>query len=55
MGITTIATAHSPLITATSVSDAFALLRDLPDVAVPPVPNQAALEDIRTATVNAAV
>jgi flavorubredoxin len=54
MGMTTIATAHSPLITASSVTDAFALLRDLPDVPVPPEPNQTALETILTTAVTAA-
>jgi hypothetical protein len=44
MGITAMATAHSPLITPASVEDAFALLRRLPDVAVPPVPDQATLD-----------
>ena len=44
MGITAIATAHSPLITPASVEDAFALLRRLPDVPAPPVPDQATLD-----------
>ncbi len=44
LGMTTIATAHSPLITPGSVEDAFALLRRLPDAAVPPVPDQTALD-----------
>jgi flavorubredoxin len=55
MGMTTIATAHSPLITATSMTDAFTLLRDLPDAAVSPAPNQTALDMILTTAVNAAV
>lgn len=55
MGMTTIATAHSPLITATSVTDAFALLCDLPDMPVPPVPNQTALEEILSTAVRVAV
>lgn len=55
MGMTTIATAHSPLITATSVTDAFALLRGLPDVHVPPAPDQTALDTILMTAVNAAV
>lgn len=44
MGMTTIATAHSPLITPRSVAAAFALLRELPDVPVPPAPAQAMLD-----------
>jgi flavorubredoxin len=44
LGMTTIATAHSPLIGPGSIDDAFALLRDLPIVDAPPVPDQAALE-----------
>jgi flavorubredoxin len=51
LGMTTIATAHSPLITAGSVADAFALLRGLPDVPVPPVPDQAILDAALTAAV----
>jgi hypothetical protein len=46
MGMTTIATAHSPLITPRSVAGAFALLRDLPDVPVPPAPDQTVLEAV---------
>ncbi len=49
MGMTTIATAHSPLITAASVADAFALLRDLPNMPVPPAPDQSALDAILAA------
>ena len=56
MGMTTIATAHSPLITAASVADAFALLRNLPNVPVPPAPDQTALDMIlAAATANATV
>lgn len=44
MGMTTIATAHSPLITAAAMDDAFALLRGLPDAPVPPAPDQAMLD-----------
>lgn len=44
MGMSTIATAHSPLITAASITDAFALLRDLPDAPVPPAPDQTMLD-----------
>ena len=36
MGMTTIATAHSPLITSASVAHAFTLLRNLPNVTVFP-------------------
>ena len=55
MGMTTIATAHSPLITAGSVADAFALLRDLPNVPVPPAPDQTALDTILAAAATATV
>lgn len=53
MGMTTIATAHSPLIEGRSVADAFALLRDLPDVPVPPAPEQDALDHILATAVAA--
>ena len=53
MGMTTIATAHSPLIEGRSVADAFALLRDLPDVPVPPAPDQDALDHILATAVTA--
>lgn len=46
LGATTIASAHSPLITGHSVDSAFDLLLDLPNVEVPPAPGQAALEAI---------
>ena len=36
LGMTTIATAHSPLITDTSIDHAFQLLRDLPATPAPP-------------------
>jgi flavorubredoxin len=49
MGMNAIATAHSPLITPASVADAFSLLRGLPDVPVPPVPDQVTLDLILTA------
>ncbi len=49
LGMTTIATAHSPLITPGSVEDAFALLRRLPDVAVPPAPDQTTLDMVLAA------
>jgi flavorubredoxin len=44
MGMTTIATAHSPLITSDAVDDAFSLLCRLPDAAVPSAPDQAVLD-----------
>jgi flavorubredoxin len=53
LGMTTIATAHSPLIEGRSVADAFALLRDLPDVPVPPAPDQDALDHILATAVTA--
>lgn len=46
LGITSIATAHSPLITPDRVDEAFALLRDIPDVPVPPAPDQNVLDTI---------
>ena len=49
LGMTTIATAHSPLITPGSVADAFALLRGVPDAAVPPAPDQTTLDMILAA------
>ncbi len=49
MGMAAIATAHSPLITQDSIPDAFALLRGLPDVAVPPVPDQTTLDMVLAA------
>ncbi len=54
MGITSIATAHSPLITPASVEDAFALLRRLPDVPVPPAPDQTTLDAVLAAAASAA-
>lgn len=42
--ITAIASAHSPLVTPASVESAFALLRGVPDVAVPPMPDQSVLD-----------
>lgn len=50
LGMTSIATAHSPLITPARVEEAFALLRDIPDAPVPPAPDQNVL-DIILATV----
>lgn len=49
MGITSIATAHSPLIPASSLDHAFDLLRSMPDAAVPPAPDQAVLDDLLVA------
>jgi flavorubredoxin len=46
LGATTIASAHSPLITGASVDAAFDLLVDLPNVEVPPAPDQAVLDAI---------
>jgi flavorubredoxin len=46
LGATTIASAHSPLITGASVDTAFDLLVDLPNVEVPPAPDQAVLDAI---------
>ena len=44
MHITAIASAHSPLITPASVEDAFALLRRIPDMPPPAVPDQTTLD-----------
>lgn len=46
LGMTTIATAHSPLIAGAHVAEAFALLRGLPDVPPPPLPDQSVLDAI---------
>jgi flavorubredoxin len=46
LGMTSIASAHSPLITPASMNDAFVLLRDIPDAEVPPAPNQDVLDTI---------
>jgi flavorubredoxin len=46
LGATTIASAHSPLITAPSIDTAFDLLADLPNVDVPPAPDQMVLDAI---------
>jgi flavorubredoxin len=48
LGATTIATAHSPLITEPMVDQAFALMRRLPEMAEPPCPDHAVLEAIVT-------
>ena len=46
LGMTTIATAHSPLIAGDHVADAFALLQSLPDMPPPPLPDQSLLDAI---------
>jgi flavorubredoxin len=46
MGATTIASAHSPLITGGRVDEAFDLLVDLPNVEVPPAPDQSVLDEV---------
>jgi flavorubredoxin len=46
LGMTTIAAAHSPVITGASVAQAFDLARELPLIPPPPVPDQAALQAI---------
>jgi flavorubredoxin len=45
-GMTTIATAHCPLITEASIADAFRIVRELPTMAVPPAPDQVVLDAI---------
>jgi hypothetical protein len=50
IGMTTIATAHSPVIPEESIDDAFALLRALPSIAAPPAPNQDILDAILSGT-----
>lgn len=47
LGMTTIATAHSPLIAGDHLAAAFALgVRGLPDVPPPPLPDQTVLDAI---------
>jgi hypothetical protein len=46
LGMTTIATAHSPLIPESSIDEAFRLLRELPAVPAPPCPDQVVLDAI---------
>ena len=46
LGIRAIATAHAPLITEESTAKAFEILRALPSVPAPPVPDQVVLEAI---------
>jgi flavorubredoxin len=50
IGMSAIATAHSPLIPEASIDDAFAILRALPSVAAPPAPDQVILEAILSGT-----
>jgi flavorubredoxin len=50
MPITSIATAHSPLITPASIEPAFELLRRVPDAVVPPAPDQTTLDMVLAAT-----
>jgi hypothetical protein len=46
LDMTTIASAHGPLIPGTSIDTAFTLVRDLPHVATPPLPDQGVLDAI---------
>jgi flavorubredoxin len=46
LGMTTIASAHSPLISDTSIDHAFRLLRDLPATPAPPWPGQRPLDTL---------
>jgi hypothetical protein len=46
LDMTTIASAHSPLITRPSIDTAFELVRDLPNVVAPPLPDQGVLDAI---------
>jgi flavorubredoxin len=46
LGMSTIASAHSPLITESTIDKAFHLLRQLPEVSPPPCPDQVVLEAI---------
>jgi flavorubredoxin len=46
LGMRTIATAHSPLISEEAIGKAFELLRELPAIPAPPVPDQVALDAI---------
>ncbi len=54
LGMTTIAAAHTPLITERSIDTAFELTAALPSVPAPPVPNQQALDAIVAAIGDAA-
>ena len=46
LGISTIATCHSPTITGANVARAFDLLRAVPSAPVVPLPGQAVLDEI---------
>ena len=46
LGMTTIAAAHSPLITQASIDQAFTLARELPLIPAPPIPDQTTLTAI---------
>lgn len=46
LGMSTIVTAHSPIITEPSIARAFEITRDLPNVTPPPCPDQAVLEAV---------
>jgi flavorubredoxin len=48
LGMDTIATAHSPLITQATLDHAFRLARELPSVPAPPCPDQIVLEALLT-------
>jgi flavorubredoxin len=48
LGMDTIATAHSPLITGASIDQAFAITKELPNVTPPPAPDQAVLSAVLT-------
>jgi flavorubredoxin len=50
LGMKTIATAHSPVITDATMDKAFQILRDLPLVPAPPCPDQAALDAVLSGT-----
>ena len=50
LGMHTIASAHSPLITAESIDQAFAIVGNLPAVPAPPMPDQNVLDQIVAAT-----
>ena len=50
LGMTTIAAAHSPLISECSIDQAFKLARELPLIPAPPMPDQAALTGILSGT-----
>jgi len=46
LGMRTIATGHSPVITEEMVSKAFDIIRELPAIPAPPVPDQVVLDEI---------